>query len=397
MFYISQILSNDCGFACLKTLLANLFKKEDYLYIPQDEEHGPYNYLELIGIAKKYGVTLKGVQMEDDNQEKLPPSPFLASLIVDESLHMVYVHKIGRRRVKFYDPAQGFRNVSLKAFLSIWDKTALVVESFKEKDELLNRFIECSTKERIILYLFEIISLVSLFVGVMLIEKNTHIYIPVICISLFAIMEILLQRYLVKLMTRFDERYLSHLNKQVPKNPKDFIYRLQNFKKMVFSGPLEVVSNTFIVVAIVVVLILNNKYNLIPIIMVVLLLLFEYLWISPYEKKRARNVFLKESDLNNAHSGEVFANNVHLLNDESYKLATFKISIKYLSYFLIFISVFVSMLFTKVTSVPYILVYGLFGVTLFEKSLKIMHYPDEIEEGKRCKTRLINLIKDILP
>ena len=58
MFYISQLNQSDCGFASLKMLLANVLKNEDYLYLKQDEEHGPYNYFELIQIASDYGCVL---------------------------------------------------------------------------------------------------------------------------------------------------------------------------------------------------------------------------------------------------------------------------------------------------------------------------------------------------
>ena len=66
MFYIKQIKNDDCGFASLKTLIANLYKKEDYLFIPQDESVGPYSYAQLIKIGAKYGVKLEGVKTEGD-------------------------------------------------------------------------------------------------------------------------------------------------------------------------------------------------------------------------------------------------------------------------------------------------------------------------------------------
>ena len=65
MFYISQLNESDCGFASLKMLLANLYQERDYLFIKQDEEHGPYSYFDLIKIAQNYNVTLEGFKFKN--------------------------------------------------------------------------------------------------------------------------------------------------------------------------------------------------------------------------------------------------------------------------------------------------------------------------------------------
>ena len=57
MFYfIPQIGQSDCGFACLKMLIAHLYDNQDALYLKQDENHGPYSFKELKDIGELYGV-----------------------------------------------------------------------------------------------------------------------------------------------------------------------------------------------------------------------------------------------------------------------------------------------------------------------------------------------------
>ena len=46
-YFIPQIDSSDCGFACLKMMVARLYENEKALYIKQNENHGAYNFLEL--------------------------------------------------------------------------------------------------------------------------------------------------------------------------------------------------------------------------------------------------------------------------------------------------------------------------------------------------------------
>ena len=65
MFYIKQIQNDDCGFACLKMLLAEINKDKDYLFLPQDEKHGPYSLMQLVGIASNYGVALSAFRATD--------------------------------------------------------------------------------------------------------------------------------------------------------------------------------------------------------------------------------------------------------------------------------------------------------------------------------------------
>lgn len=64
MHYVKQLTKDDCGFASLKNLLANLFKDSSYLNLKQDENHGPYSYKEITEIAINEGVILKGLRFD---------------------------------------------------------------------------------------------------------------------------------------------------------------------------------------------------------------------------------------------------------------------------------------------------------------------------------------------
>ena len=64
-YFINQIKKKDCAFASLKILLANVYKKKDFLYVIQDKDDKSYSLKEIINEAKKYGVVLKGYKLEE--------------------------------------------------------------------------------------------------------------------------------------------------------------------------------------------------------------------------------------------------------------------------------------------------------------------------------------------
>jgi hypothetical protein len=101
MFYISQMKQDDCGFASLKMLLANIYKNEDYLYLKQTEEHGPYNYFELIDIEKDYGLILSGCKATQKEEfPEFDEYPFLISGFIfnfryeDKDIEVTYFQSI---------------------------------------------------------------------------------------------------------------------------------------------------------------------------------------------------------------------------------------------------------------------------------------------------------------
>ncbi len=395
MFYIFQILNDDCGYASLKTLLANLFKKEEYLYLPQDEEHGPYSYQQLIEIGQTYGVHLSGVKIEGDELNDISPYPFLATISREgDSLHMVYVYKVMRKKVKVFDPEQGLLTISLDDFISMWDHTALVVEEYEEITQLEKVDEGVSLKEKIIIYLLELFSFASLITGVMFIDKDTKIYIPIIGFSLYIVFELVLQKYLVTLMSRLDERYLSTLS-EIPKNPKSFLLRFEEFKKNIFVTPMHFIMNCVTVVFLALIMVLNNSYNALIVMATLLLTIIYYFLIIPMQNKKKISIAKEENNLLGYSDVQEFVVDAHKLHEEAYKYTMIDTAIKYVSYFLIGVTTIISMILSNLVSVPFVLIYGLFGFTIFDRLIKIVSFPKEIEENKKQKATLYSSFKRI--
>lgn len=60
-----QLTNYDCGFACLKMILANFHHDENYLFLKQNLNKKNYSFLELANIAKDHNLTLKGYECND--------------------------------------------------------------------------------------------------------------------------------------------------------------------------------------------------------------------------------------------------------------------------------------------------------------------------------------------
>lgn len=96
MFYIQQESEHDCLFTCIKILLANLNKDNNYLYLSS-----PFNLKENVSLlkgkeeAKKYRLTLGAYKVEDkDNLSKDDKLPFIAVTNEGNSKHAILgIHK----------------------------------------------------------------------------------------------------------------------------------------------------------------------------------------------------------------------------------------------------------------------------------------------------------------
>ena len=391
-YYIRQITDTDCGFTALKILLANIYQKSAYLFLKEDEKHGNYSYLELIEIAHDYGVVLDGVEIEDPDLDNLNNYPFLATLKYSEdSSHLVYVSGITKRNVLILDPSLGKTKLSRKKFLELWDQTALFVESKNEVKELEKRSDDVGRKPRIVSILLQIFSLGSLITGCAFIEENAYIFIPIACFALYVILELILHQYLIKNMRRIDDLYINQLE-ELPINNEEFIKRLSYYKKDIFSSPIEFISNVITIIVLTSVMLLNNPYTGVEILVVIILILISYSKNKEQFKRKAVDISSKEIILKDTKELKTFKEGFFDLEDSVYQYTKLNNSSTYIVYFIILLSTLLSMLLTKVVSLPFILIYFVFGLTIYRSFLKAMDYPENIENSKVSYMRLLNIM-----
>ena len=392
MFYISQLNHDDCGFASLKTLLANLFKDEKYLYLHQDEEHGVYSYQQLIEIASKYGVNLSGVKIEAG---ELRPFHSLPSLVAIKGggnyLHLVYLKKISKHSVIVFDPERGVRHIPKKEFMAIWDRTALVVDSYEEKEVKISKY-DVSPGQRIINLLLNFLGAASIILGLMFVDKKELLIVSLVLFSLYIILEIINRAYISYLMKKIDNNCLEDI-KEKPNNPRLFLLNLANFKKSLFLTPSNFFLNIIVIVFLAIIMGLNNVYNNIITLSAILIMLLDIFFINPYLKNRERKVAKLEL-FKDCDSPQDFKDNFKLINEESYKLAMIRNALFLITRFLLCGVVILVMIICNITSVPFIFVYFGFALILVDRLEQIINFPNEVEEVKKHRARLNNCIKN---
>ena len=389
MFYIKQIKNDDCGFASLKTLIANLYKKEDYLFIPQDESVGPYSYAQLIKIADKYGVKLEGMKTDGDDLEQISQYPFLAALEYKEGeKHMVYVHKVNKRKISIFDPIVGMMKMSKNEFLEKWDKTGLVIDSFEEKNPpIITKDI--SEGQKAIIALLEVFVLGGVFVSLYFLNGDVNILLPLTIMICSLIIELVLKQYLFKITKQVDENHVYSLEK-LPKDQYDYLVRVEDYKKSLVKSPLNIVSDIILFIVSITLLMLNSKYSFISIITVLLIILVDIVFVNPYFIRKDMEITKNEKGLSRLCNLEGFRECHKAVQSRSLKYANLKLVYFAIKLLLIGASVLISMLLAKNYSSLFALVNIMLVLIINQEGERITHYQKDLDAIKENKTRIYN-------
>ncbi len=389
MFYIKQIKNDDCGFASLKTLIANLYKKEDYLFIPQDESVGPYSYAQLIKIGAKYGVKLEGVKTEGDEIEKISQYPFLAAFEYKEGeKHMVYVHKVNKNKITIFDPVIGIMKISRNEFLEKWDKTCLVIDEYQEKNPpIISKDI--SNGQKVIIAFLEVLVLGGVFISLYFLNGNTNILLPLTIVICSLIMELVLKQYLFKITKQVDNNHVYNLEK-LPNDQYDYLVRVEEYKKALVKSPLNIVTDIILFIVSTALLMLNSKYSFISIIVVLLILLVDVIFVNPYFTKKDMEITKSEKGLSRLCNLDGFKECHRAVQSRSLKYANTKLVYFSIKLLLIGASVLVSMLLAKNYSSLFALVNIMLVLIINQEGERITHYQKDLDLIKENKTRIYN-------
>ena len=394
MFYIHQIGEFDCGITALKILLANLFQKEDYLYLQEDENHGPYSLFQLIDTAKEYGVTLSGVELDNFDFEKYPKKPFLAVITLSEDTnHLVYVHKVKKNSVTIFDPVNGKKTLSKEKFLDIFTNQALIVEEMKEIKEVKKKEMDVSIGSKVFSTILQILSYASLVTGMLFISNDSYIFIPLICFSLYVILQIFLEKYLTYSMKKVDSMFFEHIEKS-HKDTNKILTRLAEYKKTLFTSPIKLTGDIITFIFLSAIMIINEKLTAIILFTIMFLLFIDIVFVKDYMKKKEEEVALMEKELHLFEETDEFLDRAIILNDRVYSITMGNRALRYISLFLILLSVFITMMFAKIVSVPFILVHFIFGITIFDKLKDTIYFDKDLDKKKIDYMKLVNLCKE---
>lgn len=391
MLAVKQLYEHDCGFACLKFLLANFHKCKDYLYLPQEEDKKSYSFQDLVKLGDKYGLTLFGFEMSNKKEiEKRMPSPCIVSMYSDKGMkHAVILIKAKKKHFLIFDPIKGKIKMDKREFYALWDGKGLFVSSYTKKKIRLEKETSFLKKERFILSIFQIASIISMVTSIYFVDEKFDFFLPLIFISIFFVFEILSKAYSFKLMSKIDSLYLNSLT-NIPSNKIKFMKRLEKYKVGIINTPLKLFSSGLLALFLIVVMILNNLYNAVPILIISIIILFEQFFLSPKNKLKIHNINKFERKLNTFKDIDNFKNGYYSLHKSTYKLGIITLISKGIILFLIIISNLIVLLITKSISTGHLIFNTCIQYYIYDSIKRLILSIDERKNLKEDFLRLHN-------
>ena len=316
-YFIQQIKEKDCGFACLKILMANVHKNKDYLYYPQDIDDHSYSLAELIKIARDEKITLKAyrfIKKSEIKNEKI--FPILTVCKANQKLHMVVLYKIRKNNFYIFDPIKGKIKLKERDFYEIWTGEALInlgVEKNKYHAKKNNiketAFILGSS-------IVQVISFAALATGLYFINDKISFIIPILLFLAYFLFELLYKQVSIIGMKFFDKKVYKNLE-STQRMPNKFFEDISFYKTLFFSTPIQLVSIGLSIVLFVILLGLNSYLNLINIGLVVVINLFMNFGLKMYQERRKNDSYLGFLSIDYSENQNI--RKLKVLNDVTYK------------------------------------------------------------------------------
>lgn len=388
-YYVKQIGQKDCGFTCLKMLLAMYHKNKDYLYYPSPQIESYYSLKDIILLAKKEKLTLKATRVIDKFEfyDYKTRKPFLAPVKNENALHMVLVKRVGKKKLLVYDPALGIYNISKEEFIKKWNGEMLEVDEVeeskfkKEKIKILPNSYVCVT------LFFQVVSFLFLVLATLFIDKNFSFLISFSLFLGYVITEFIYQRFIIKSFKYFDNNILMNDYSLKRKSIKKYFEPMNKFKFTAISSPIQHLNCALILCFGIFILTYNDLANLI----IISIIFFAQVCFKIYEKHyldiNITQLELCEKKIfyNEAEDKVDFISSIKKLNDETYKIISY---FNFKKYFLMFFSLACCLIyqgFMGNITINFMLFHFFLYIYLeenFDKLLNINKYVDELKYYK---------------
>ena len=391
-YYIPQISHSDCGFACLKMLIAHLYENQNALFIPQDETRGAYSLKALTDIALTYGITLDAIEVEEKEEIKEAKFPFIALLQKsEEEFHYVLVTKVKWGSVYYLDPDLGECSLPKKHFCQTWTGTALVVNNFVKQDKVFNVSLPENKDRGIATLLFQLFTSVLLVLGVYFLNETSKIYVPVAFLSLAILSEILLRAFLIKRMKKLDDVYLNRVNVE-RKHFYSFYERYEEYKKQTITSKMNLIFSLIIILFTAVVVLLNNIYNAFIVLLPLFLALIDVKYTQPSLMEKKHDIARLERELTVSKNVDMSRTTLAEIHTLTYQYARKVLLRKYIHLLLLLVLSLITTVFNETFSLPYVVFYFALTYMLLEQYINFMNYPNLRKEELKAKVRLNNVI-----
>lgn len=393
-YFIKQIMSKDCGFSCLKMLLATKHKNENYLFLDQDNQDKPYSYEKLIKIAKDEGCTLKAYKVIDKEEIFASKNfPIMVTFSNESTLHMVLLKKINKKTVEINDPAKGELIITREEFAERFNGEFLECEEIEKTKYKSRKFQYTKAKHIWLALAFELISFVLLVTGLYF-SSETNIIIPILLFLGFVLTSFIYHKILVLGMKDFDKNIVEPCYFRRKKDSKSVLLNMISFKKTYFVLPIELLSSSLILIFGSVLLAFNSMISLINVLGIIMCeILFYILFNKKINAKKAKTQEKEEVLIKN-NNEEVTKKAMEEATTEVYSISNFYNSKKYIMVFLILIMTLLYMYLVNKMSLNFLIFYFFFYSYLDESIYKIIDFSESFNEYKYYKCLYLNYCKE---
>ena len=394
MFYIPQTTKCSCGMACLKMLLANVHNDENYLYLPENERHGPYSYQHLVTLAQRYDVTLLGVKYEDkEDLRHVKTFPMILTVInPNDSPHAVLVTKRRNRFIQVFDPDSGVRWQKIDSFIVDWDGTALAVNHV-EKQKYNKIVVDVSDgKNKILAYILQILAAVFITLATLFLKPDGPYYLPIIFCALSGLSEILLRFHLLKTMQKCDKylrRFIPYVDKR---DYLEFYRRCQEYKRSALTMGLNFIFNILLIILVAVVLLINSLSNVIFIFVALLSACIDVFLFNPLTKDIAKQVADEEDEIKTIRDDQEMDLQVKSLEVKSYRYAYLLFAKKIVVGAFFLLSSILVCLYTHAFALTNVVFYACVTMLIYNYLIPLLSYENRALENKVNKVRLNNIV-----
>lgn len=389
MFYINQQTNHDCGFTCLKILLANINHQKDFLFLPSKKEK--YSYFDLIEIAKEHNLILEGVEFK--NPKLLLENKNMMIITIKENglNHAVIIKKKRKNNFELIDPNKGKYIISFDDLMLKWDKTALIIKDFKKCKYKANKVVEVKNYQMTIYLLLKIFSSILLIVGLSFIRDGGYVFIPIILSAVSVIFEILSRNYSFYILKNNDERIYSLINK-LPKDKEQFISNYENSKMLFFSNLNGLLVKGLTALFIITLMIYNASYNIFLIGVAISLCIFNYFVFNPMIEKKMNDIESLNDELIKQKDKTGFINSLRIAHVESYKYGNYLLIQKMITYFIILLTTILIMIISNVVSISYLILYFSFTIYLIENINYLFNYKENERKFDLFKLKTLSAL-----
>lgn len=336
-YFCFQGNDNDCGFAALKMLIANLYGDKNYLFLKKDGIRSHYSFMNLEKIALKHGLKLKSYRYEEDVNYKDFPTMFLTTFMRRDNYHMVYVQKrFGNFLI--FDPDVGCYYMRKSVFLRRYSRFTMEIVSFiKEKffapdlPRINRRFVAAEI-------ILEIVSSICLLLGFYFMGNSIYpFYLAISLLSGFIIGEIFISNIRMHALKEYDKKYINYFFQDENKNTLERYNKYQTYKTNLFLTPRRFYSSIIIAVFVAFVMLSFSLYFLIMLGLLFLLIAFNAIIKTKVIGKKARAIAVMEKDIFVKHVIKRTGVSLLTLQEEGYKYSLLHQGLKYINIFIILV------------------------------------------------------------